>query len=273
MDTNINYSIVGAFVVILCGAIIFGIIWLSSGFALDQFSTYKIYMQESVTGLNTDSAVEFNGVDAGSVKSIELNKKNPQLVEVLLDIKNGIPVTRGTVATLSTKGLTGITFISLKDKSTDLRPLVAAEGQPYPVIKTAPSLFLRLDTALSEVSANLHKVAESVQSLLDKENQKSFKAILINLNRITGTLATDSVKLNSIIRNTAQASQRLEPMLQSSTNVMRTFEMQTLPSTYRLLNNLNEITRTLSEVTAEIKQDPSILIRGVNHPALGPGEK
>ena len=128
METNVNYTLVGAFVIILLASIIFVIIWLSSGLSLAQYSTYMIYMQESVAGLNVDAPVEYNGVDVGLVKEIELNRKNPQLVELTLGIKSNTPITMGTEAMLATRGITGITYIALKDKSADLRPLVAVPG-------------------------------------------------------------------------------------------------------------------------------------------------
>lgn len=272
METNVNYTIVGIFVIALVAAIILAIVWLSSGFAIEQYSTYMLYMQESVTGLNIDSAVEFNGVNVGTVKSIELNHKNPQLVELLLNIKSGTPITRGTYATLATRGVTGNTYIALKDKSTDLRPLVVEAGQSYPVIPSAPSLFMRLDTALSRLSKNFDRISQAIQSLLDKDNQESIKETLKNIRKITGTLADNSQRMTTILQNTANASAQLAPLLQSSTGSMRVLEAQTLPATYRLLGNLDSVVRTLSEVASQLKQNPSILIRGAAPPPPGPGE-
>src|SRR5687768_2587669 len=111
METKVNYTIVGAFIILLIAAICLGIIWLASGLSLEKYTTYLVYMQESVSGLSVDSTVEYNGVDVGKVKSIELNHKNPQLVEVLLSIKSTTPITRGTSATLTSRGVTGVVYI------------------------------------------------------------------------------------------------------------------------------------------------------------------
>lgn len=230
-----------------------------------------VYMQESVSGLSIDSPVEFNGVNVGTVKSVDLNDQNPQLVELLLTVKSSTPVTQGTVATLTTRGVTGLTYVALKDKSTDLRKLTIRPGERYPVIKTAPSLFLRLDTALSQLSTNLRLVTESIQSVLDKENLKSIKQTLKHLDRITGTLSDNSEKINLILSNTVKASAQITPLMQSSTTAIHLLETQTLPSAYRLLNNLDTMTQSLSQITSEIKENPSVLIRGAIRPK-GPGE-
>lgn len=272
METNVHYAAVGAFVIALITAVIMGIIWLSSGFSFQTYTIYKINMSESVSGLSIDSPVEFNGVNVGTVTSIDLDHANPQLVEVLLKVKSSTPVTLGTIATLQTRGVTGVTYIALKDKSENLVPLRADNGETYPVIKTGPSLFLRLDTALSRLSDNLHKVTVSLQELLSKENQANIHDSLSNIQRITANLADNNTKLTTILENTAKASQAFYPLVQTTTNAMRMFQNQTLPATYQMLNNLDNITRSLTEVSAELKQNPAILLRGVSRPTTGPGE-
>jgi phospholipid/cholesterol/gamma-HCH transport system substrate-binding protein len=272
METNVHYTLVGAFMIALISLTVFAIIWLSSGFSFEQYSTYIVYMKESVSGLNIDSPVEFNGVNVGTVTTIKLSHKNPELVELLLKIDNTTPITQGTSATLNTRGVTGITYIALKDKSTDLRPLVAVNKEPYPVIKTAPSLFVRLDTALSQLSENLREVTKSIQSVLNKENQQSITEILSNLQNVTATMSSNSKKIDTIVENTVKASQQFGPLLQSGMGSMKVLELQTIPATYRLLNNLNDVTRNLTQISNELKQNPSMLIRGTAPPQLGPGE-
>jgi phospholipid/cholesterol/gamma-HCH transport system substrate-binding protein len=272
METNINYAAVGAFVICLIAALVMSIIWLSSGFRFGQHSFYNVYMQESVSGLNIDSPVEFNGVSVGSVKSIDIDEKNPQIVQLLLDVKSSTPITQGTIATLQTRGLTGITFIALKDKSEDLRPLKPEMEDEYPVIRTGPSLFLRLDTALSSLSDNLRDVTVSIRQLLNKENQQSIKEILLNIKEVSNTLAVNNVKMQRIIQNTEAASKDILPMMRATTNTMRMIEMQTLPATNQLISNLNNITRSLNDMASELQQNPAAIVRGVQRQSTGPGE-
>lgn len=272
METNVNYGIVGAFVIVLVSALILAIIWLSSGFSLTQYKTYELRMTESVSGLSIDSPVEYNGVNVGSVLSIALEPNNPQVVDVLLNINHTTPITYGTVATLNSRGLTGITIVALKDKSEDTRPLVKEPGKNYPIIKTAPSFFVRLDLALNQLSTNLRDVSKSVNALLNPENQASIRRVLQHLDYITENLAKNSGKLDDILLNTAKASKQFPPLLQSTLNAMRMFESQTMPATYRLMSNLDNMTRTMAEVSDQVKQNPSILVRGKAPQAMGPGE-
>jgi phospholipid/cholesterol/gamma-HCH transport system substrate-binding protein len=272
METNVNYTIVGAFVIALTACIILSIIWLSSGLSTDRFTTYQIYMTESVSGLSLDSPVEYNGVNVGAVKSIELNQKNPQLVELLLAIKTATPITQGTSATLNVKGLTGIAYVALQDKGTNTTPLVALQGQDYPVIKTSPSFFLRLDAAVTKLTDSLHQVSTSIRTLLDQENLRSIKETLLNIRQITETLAGNSKQISSILHNTAEASKQLMPMMRSGNNAMQVFSTQTLPSANSAVADFSAIGNNLSSVSKELKQNPSVLIRGTTPRPLGPGE-
>ncbi len=265
MDTNVNYTAVGVFVVTLMAFIVLAVIWLSSGFSIDQYTLYKVYMTESVSGLSIDSTVEYNGVSVGSVKSIELNADNPRLVELLLEIKKNTPITQGTMATLNVKGLTGIAFLALQNKGEDDRPLVALPGQKYPVIATSPSFLVRIDKAITRLSENIHRVSESIRTLLDQENLRAIKETLINIRQITGTMSANSEQLNAILHNTANASRQFAPFMQSSGDAMHILATQTLPSA-------NDAVANFSAVSRELKQNPAVLIRGKAQRTLGPGE-
>jgi phospholipid/cholesterol/gamma-HCH transport system substrate-binding protein len=230
-------------------------------------------MQEAVTGLSVDATVEYNGVNVGTVKKIALNKDNPRSVELLLNVSNDTPITNGTVATLATRGLTGITYIALKDKGEDLRPLKKLKDQDYPIIKTVPSILLQLNTALQKLTDSLSQVSNTFKNLFDQQNLQSIKITLTNMQEITSNLAANNQKLNNILANTSIASQRLPLLIQSSQQTLRTIENQTLPQTNRIIGNLDTITNNLTGLSDEIRDNPSMLIRGKQPRPLGPGEK
>lgn len=206
METNVHYSIVGAFVILLTGVFIFLVIWLSAGVSTEKYNFYKVYMKESVSGLSLNSTVEYNGVNVGSVKAISLDHANPQWVEVLLSINATTPITQGTTATLNAKGLTGIAFIELRDKGIDTRPLERQKGEDYPVINTAPSFFLRLDTSLTQLTQSFNQLSNSVRSVLDQENLRSFKTILLNIKDLTTALSANRKQITAILHNTESAT-------------------------------------------------------------------
>lgn len=246
METNVNYTLAGVFVITLLTAIVFGIVWLSSGLKRGDFTLYKVYMKESVSGLSVEGPVEFNGVNVGTVGRINISHKDPKLVEVILKIKNDTPVTVATRAKLGLRAMTGIAYILLEDKGTDMQPLTKTPNEHYPVIETIPSLLVRLDTTLTQLSASFRELSRSMQSLLDKDNLQTVKELLAATRSTFQLLETRTIPLTN----------------------------RTITSANQTFTSLEMVTRDLSALTAEIKQNPSILIRGkAPSQQLGPGEK
>lgn len=286
METKVNYAMVGLFVIILGLMIIVIPLWLSSGITNKVYHTYAVYMNESVAGLSVGLAVKYNGVDVGSVKSIELNLQNPQQVDILLNIQEGTPITIATRATVMIQGLTGVGYVSLSGGYPNALPLVAAANQPYPVIKSKPSFFLRLDSVATKLADNIDKLSNSLNQLLNPANQKSVADTLANLDKITTTFANNSAKLNSslqsadiALKNTALASQQFPIVIQNihtSTEQLNQliqqwgYLSQTINGT--TLPKINSVVDNLQTFTKNVKQHPSILLRGQAPSAPGPGE-
>lgn len=268
MESKVNYTVVGAFVIVLIAFFVLAIIWLSSGFASgEDFKRYLVYMDEAVTGLTVDSPVKYNGVDVGTIKDIEINLKNPKQVVLTLEIKESTPIMESTTATINTQGITGIAYINLQtDNLANNKPLTAKPGQEYPVIKTKPSLFFRLDTLLTTLSNNLSETTQSINQLLNPENRKAISGVLVNLNQVAITLAANNKKIDSILANTSQATQQLPDIVQR-------LNEQTIPTMNAALLKLNHVANNLLETSSTVKQNPAILIRGEAPATPGPGEQ
>lgn len=252
METNVRFTIVGAFVIVLFSFMTFGVIWLSAGFSIETYNTYKVYMKESVSGLTVDAAVEFNGVNVGTVKTIKISDKDPKLVELLLRIRSSTPISEGTTATMNMRGLTGVTFIALRDTGDNKTLLRPRPGETYAVIKTSPSLLMRFDQALTELNQSIHTVSDSIQKLLNDDNLYSIQAILKNLKQVT---------------------EELSPLLQNSAETMQIINRHILPAANQTINRVDGMTGQMGSIVTEIKQNPSIVIRGKTPEPLGPGEK
>jgi phospholipid/cholesterol/gamma-HCH transport system substrate-binding protein len=74
------------------------------------------------------------------------------------------------------------------------------------------------------------------------------------------------------MKNTATASSKFAPLLDSSAAAMQEFSSQTLPAANSAAGNFSTVGNNLSAASLEIKQNPAILIRGKTPRALGPGE-
>ena len=272
-EDEVNRKARLAFVAVLLAALIAGVAWyvVSAG----QYTEYRLYTRDSVSGLIADAPIEFHGIDVGKVKSVEL--KNPRLVSVTLSIRKTAPITAATVATITsrgvaTRGFTGYVYISLDDVGADSRPLGALAGEPYPVIPTAASKVVSLDMTLDQVNENVQVLTRLVSSVLDAGTVASLKQSVNSLDQITKTLADNNKKLNSIIVNGEQATREIKPLLESSNNMVNALQTQILPEAYKTLSNLDVLSSSLMGAASKISRDPSVLIRGAAAPQPGPGE-
>lgn len=274
MKADINTKARLAFAVFLLVSTVAGAGWYF--FSVSQYATYQIYTEESVSGLIADAPVEFHGVDVGKVKSVRL--VNPHSVDIVLSIDRTAPVTSASVATitsrgLATRGFTGYVYISLEDVGSDSRPLTTRPGEPYPIIPTAPSKAVTLDTAMNQVNENFQVITRLLESILDKTTVASLKQSADNLQQVTKVLAENTGKLNAIVANTERASHRFEPLLESSHDTVTALQTQILPETHKALSNLDNLSSSFNDVATRINRDPSIVIRGAAPPPPGPGER
>ncbi|KTD57639.1 MlaD family protein [Legionella shakespearei] len=307
MESKTNYTIVGLVVLILTAGLLSAALWLSVGFNQKEYSFYTVYLHESAAGLSEDSPVKFNGVKVGFVKRIRLNKNDPRQVEILLSIEQGTPVTTSTSATLISQGITGVTYVGLSAGSPTLTPLQKMPGEPYPVIPAKPSLFNQLDSILKEVSENVNKVSNQTQRIFNEENATYIKNSLANIEQLTAVFARDSshidhslVSADLFLENMAKVSKDFPQMLQelktginkfnslaesisiagkdvsktmvAGKNTIDKLSQQTIPPAIVLLRRLNNIAANLEKVSNEMRQNPSVVIRGTTPPKPGPGE-
>jgi phospholipid/cholesterol/gamma-HCH transport system substrate-binding protein len=289
------------FVTVVLVATVAGAVWFWH--SESRYATYQIRTEDPVSGLAIDAPIEFHGVEVGKVKTIRL--VNPRSVSIVLSVDKSAPVTSASVATitsrgLATRGYTGYVYISLDDVNIDSQPLTTKPGEPYPVIPTAPSKILTLDTSINQVKDNVQLITDLLQSLLDKKTITSLQQTVDSLRKSTKALAANTEKLNSIVANTERASHRFEPLLESagdtvsqlqtkivpelhealttlrpllesSHDTVSALQMQILPEARKALINLDNLSTTLTGVAIKINRDPSILIRGTTMPP-GPGE-
>jgi phospholipid/cholesterol/gamma-HCH transport system substrate-binding protein len=75
------------------------------------------------------------------------------------------------------------------------------------VIKTAPSLLARLDTALSEVALNLNRTSANINAVLDEDNRKRFKQTLADLADLSHTLASRRGTIDTGVADAARTMQ------------------------------------------------------------------
>ncbi len=304
-----NYALVGTFVLALGALLILGVLWLASGGAWQK--KYELYLaveDESVAGLNLNAPVKYNGVDVGKVRAITLDALNPQRVNLLFAIEEGTPIKQDTVAILKTQGLTGIAYVELSGGATASPALLAIAPNPYPVIRTKPSLSARLENVLTSVLAKLDSTSNSINAILSEENRAAFKSALADIATVAHTMAARKDTIDSGLRNaartlensaqvTAQMGAVIDRIGSSADAVakmghevaktsvsagkavdavgvdVKRFSVETLPELERLLGELSTLSTSLRRLSEQTTRDPRGLLFGHSPVPDGPGER
>ena len=266
--------------VLLVGAAA-GLVWYVV--ASNRYTTVEIRTADVVSGLIADSPVEFHGVEVGKVRRVQL--VDPRSVSILLSVRRDAPVSRATVATitargLATRGFTGYVYVALEDSGVDREPLAALPGALYPLIPTAPSRSVSLDTTISEVKQDVQQLTDLLHSVLDQKTVGSLKRTVDDLQKVTEVLATNSQRLDVMISsaerttvNAERLSRDLKPLLESSQQVVKALQTEILPATDDALVRVSELSTSLKDISTEIERNPAVLVRGRSPPTPGPGEK
>jgi len=200
VQSKVNYTLVGLFVIALGAALLGVVFWLTLGGENKIYDTYRVYFQESVAGLNPKATVRYRGVQVGQVASIRLDPNHPDQVDVVLDIERGTPIRRDTIATLSTRGLTGVASVELSGGGQAL-PLEKEPGQSLPVIQAGPSLVARLDDAFNNILTNINDMSNRLARLLGDDNQTALTQTLQHISVITGAVAGRADSLRQTLTN------------------------------------------------------------------------
>ncbi len=295
MGGRVNYAIVGVFVILLTAMVITVGLWLSELLTRHAaYDTYITYLDESVSGLNINSPVRLNGIVVGFVEQISLNKNNLKQVKLVLNIQQGTPITEDTQASLRMRGLTGIAYVELDPQGKNNQLLHPTSTNPTPVIQSTTSFFNNMQTEVTKLAKNLTDISDSLHDVLNHENQRNLQQGLAKLNQTLDYVnkiahntemashhfpeVVDSIQRSAdafatMTTNIDQTSAQVAQTMQDGELAIETMSTQVMPVAVDLLTKLQVVMTNLGLLSGELRQNPSMLIRGRNMAALGPGEQ
>ncbi len=149
-----------------------------------QRSPIRIVFDGSASGLRRGGPVNFDGIQAGEIRSIKL--ENPRKIVVLAMLDNSAPIRKDTVVGIEFQGLTGIAAISLVGGA-PAAPPVPLDGDGIPI----------LTADLSEqqsITDTLHNVDRVIV-----ENADTVKDALLSFETYTASLKSKGEALDAMI--------------------------------------------------------------------------
>ena len=266
MESRVNYTVVGVFVLILASALIAFAFWLGKYNQDDgNYHRYRVYIKESVSGLAPEAAVKFHGVDVGMVESIKINPHNSEEVELTLKIKKETPIKTDSSAVLKFYGITGLAFIEIVGGSKDA-PLLTTSSNAIATIPTSPSLITRLDESLSKVASKLSVTLDRADQLFSDKNVQNVAQTLDHLRSLTAQIDAYQVQVKQLLEQSlvleTNATESMASMKEAAVSVKTSSgNFNTLIQT-KMTTTLESLQATSEESHTLIRKLEASLDRG-----------
>ena len=253
---------IGLFVTIGASIGLIAVIWLGAFKYFEKGATYVTFFNESVQGLQADSAVKYRGVEVGRVEKIRV-APDSRLIEVVMKINLRGNLEREYVAQLKAAGITGIVFVELNYKEPgerDLSPKLTF-ATDYPIIASKPSDIAQIVSSVQVVLEDIKKIDTAGISSQIKSTLTVAQATIENLNRVIGGVEKTVAKgrLEDIlieVKNTFTKIQNLasnaEDQLQALNLAKTGAHLETTTARIEKMVTSGEIEKILTEVNETV---------------------
>ena len=221
METKANYALVGFFTLLVVAAAFGFVYWMAQYGRSGPMAELAIRIPGSANGLSVGSAVRFNGIPVGSVRSLNIDPDDPRYSIAFTEVQTSAPVYPSTKAVLEVQGLTGAAYIELSggktgednllQKAQDTgRPavLIADQSSVTNLLATADKILQRADDAIGQIQGFVTDArgpltrtiqhAEAFTGALSA-NSDAIDDFLRSLSALSGTFNRVSERLDSTL--------------------------------------------------------------------------
>jgi len=218
LNPNINYLAVGTFVIAGITMVIVLVLWFGNGGDSTPTARYVVPIYSEVNGLSTGSAVRYLGVDVGTVREIRLNTSALPFVEILIDIRDDVPIDEATYATLIIQGITGIANIDLGSDPENMEPMETNAND----VTVIPFRSTGLSAAIAnsgDITSGVQQFMERLNAWTSEGNLQRVTHIIEDVENLTGVLAEqrdDIPELIAALKRTISSMERMAQNLQAT---------------------------------------------------------
>lgn len=180
METRANYVLIGLFTILgFIGLLAFAL-WFGQIELARQFSYYDVKFT-SVSGLARASDVRFAGLPVGQVVDVKLSPDNDGTILVRLEVAQNTPVRAGSVATIESQGVTGVSYVGISPGEVHEPLLRDLSDMAIPLIPPGRSMLQSLTEDAPELVAEVLDVVRELKGLISNENVSRVDNILKNV--------------------------------------------------------------------------------------------
>jgi phospholipid/cholesterol/gamma-HCH transport system substrate-binding protein len=199
VETRANYIAIGGFVMVILAGLFIAMLWLAGASFRAEYEYFATRFEGPVTGLGTGSPVRLNGIEIGRVQAIEFDPTDPELVVVIMQVRDGIVLHTDAVASLETQGLTGVSYVEIAGGTQSSPPLEVKPGERYPVIASKRSSLQQVVNGAPELVAKLLHIADRLSEVLNDKNEQAIADTLANVRNATAIFDRRSHDIDQMI--------------------------------------------------------------------------
>ncbi len=242
MEKDSYYFRVGLFVIASFMAAVVVIGWFASNRDEVGHTPYAIYFNGSVDGLTAGAPIRLRGIQVGFVSNISFAAQDDDTIRVIAQILDTAPIHSNTRATLQMQGITGTSFVGLENINEKVERISAKDKDNYLIIASRQSSLERVFTSVPDLIEQVTKLAVQGQKMLNDDNVNAVHNTLTSVSAAVSALGNlvGSDKKGAGVHETLED---LGGMIEEAKSTLREVKM---------------LARTLRE-------DPSIIIHGVQH--------
>ena len=219
---------IGLFVTVGVSIGLIAVIWIGAFKYFEKGATYVTFFNESVQGLQVDSAVKYRGVEVGRVEKIRV-APDSKLIEVVMKIDLRGELEREYVAQLKAAGITGIVFIELNRKEPgepNLSPPITFASE-YPMVASKPSDMSQIVSSVQVILEDLKKIDTAGISSQIKSTLTVVEATVDNLNHVIGTVdkALAQGRLEDLLMEVKNSLSKIQHLVSNAENELQAMNL------------------------------------------------
>ena len=196
-----NETKVGAFVIVALIIFVATFISVANVHVAGEKVRYKTYFRFA-GGLESGHMVRFGGLKSGVVTVVRPWEEDPTRIEVLMELRDDVPVNTKSVAKIGSLSALGQNYLEITPGSNDAPRIQAGGSIPSSeaatlndvaqkisdVADVAQVLMRDVRRDFHVITTDAHKLLDNLQKMTDEKNRKSIEELLENTNSLVADL-------------------------------------------------------------------------------------
>ncbi len=250
---------IGLSVIVAIGILIFGIEYLKGINIFKPANFYYVYY-DNVSGLEVSAPVTIDGYKVGQVREINFNYEKPGKIEVLLALNKNLHLPDNSVATIASTLMSG-SYVDIKRGDSKNMLAIGSELKssvtPDLMASISNDIMPAVNTILPRIDSLLYNLNTLVADPALAASIQRLDGITGNIYSMTGSLDhTVKTQVPFILGRTGKVANNLDSITRNLTQL--SYDLKSLPL-QGTVENVNRITENLSAFSAQLNDKNSTL--------------